>query len=111
LLRPGRYELTQGELVINGTLFIVGPGARSTTIEQLAPHSRVIDVQQPMNKPQISFDLIGVTVTGGSTDDSSPEDASGAGMRVENVGIVLSNDAIVGNHAFSSASDGVAGGA
>src|SRR5438477_290152 len=62
------------------------------------PSSRVIEVLNAGT----SFGLTGVTVTGGSADDSSPQPAQGGGIYTSGAGLTLTDDAIVGNRVFSN---------
>ena len=98
VLPAGDYTLTQGQLLVTGTVFVQGAGARRTTIEQLTPSSRVIEVLNAGT----SFGLTGVTLTGGSADDSSPQPAQGGGIYTSGAGLTLTDDAIVGNRVFSN---------
>ena len=126
------YTLTQGELLIEQDLTIVGAGARTTNIEH-SPSSataRVFDIQRNPNSgiaPNVS--ISGVEVSFGTTTSSGGnilnqgnltlsevlidegQTSGGSGAGIANVGgtLTLTHSLLENNFSFSSSGGGTAG--
>ncbi len=92
----GTILLEDGELTIFGNLSIEGPGAEFLTFDAQG-HNRVFSIQ-----PNISVNLSGMTITGGSAD-------KGGGIWNDNGTLSVTSSIIVGNSATKE-NDGSGGG-
>ena len=93
LPQPSIINLTLGELTINYSLDIVGPGARRLTVQRSTaagtPNFRIFHVPPG----QISFNIRGLTIRNGN-------DLSGGAMLIEPGGVAgLYDSAVIGNRA------------
>jgi|GEM_PF-6858419 len=96
----GAYDLSNGELNPQLSMFITGAGAASTTVEQMTTTSRVFDISPPSSATN-AVEISGLTISGGNGVD-------GAGVYVgDGSAATLANDVIAGNDGGGSDGAGV----
>jgi hypothetical protein len=88
----GTIPLSQGELAITSNLKITGPGASSLAISG-GGLSRIFNVDDSIAGPTINVEIVGLTLTGGTTADNG-----GAITSFEN--LTVTGAVITGNTAF-----------
>ena len=102
LLRPGRYVLNLGQLEIQQNLIIKGNGAKQTIIDGNG-NDRVFSITTA-GKPDISVQIIGVTITGGFLQNQK-ESVYGGGIYNEG-NLTIKGSTVIGNIA-ECATDGL----
>ncbi|HZQ82901.1 MAG TPA: IPT/TIG domain-containing protein [Gaiellaceae bacterium] len=97
LLPAGTYTLTQGQLLIDQDVSLVGDSARTTTIEQTG-RQRVLEVQSG------DAQLSALTITGGNTrSGGEPNEGVGGGAWIDGSGeLDLDDVTVTGNTAYQS---------
>lgn len=107
VVAPGTYTLQHGQLLIEGSMSIVGGGAQSTVIEEPVPADRetagdrVFDVEPAAEGLTPIVSISGVEVAGGDANADNPLDPFFGGD-IRNAGVLrLSEDWITNGFACS----------